>query len=114
LVSLSPAPPPPAQVWPAYVAGQTADGHLDDSEDAAEDESEPLMFIGDRTSVKPLYTSLDCCMGFSADRAWVDHMRIRSKLTMTEKGCKSPAKKLWREWERACEDAFACCEYQGD
>lgn len=72
-----------------------------DSED-----TEPLVFIGDDLCGPPLYTSTDSMMGFSTDPCWIEHMRIRSKISVEERGWKKPSKKDWVQWEKACEEAF--------
>lgn len=96
-------------IWPAWVCGLSVEDHVELSVDVdTEHSSEPLMFIGDSASTLPLYTSTDSCMGFSTDRCWIDHMRARSLAHIEELGYRAPSKKLWKQWEAACEKTYAC------
>jgi hypothetical protein len=78
--------------------------------EASEDETEPLVFIGDDPHGPAVYSSTDDMMGYSPDPCWVDHMRVRSIMAAEERDWKPPSKKDWALWERACAESFALCE----
>lgn len=61
---------------------------------------------------------MDTFLSFSKDECWIAHMRTRSHMEIEKKAkemlrkgeaWKRPRKSDWKQWEKACKDAFALC-----
>lgn len=101
------------KIWPAYVVTSPPEKRRkirhDEYSDGAETQmTVPILFFNDPES-PIVFADSDSLCAFPNDRFWVPHMRKRSELEIKNKGWEKPSRKLWAQWEKACQDALDSC-----